>query len=372
MLTSSKQSAERNIFYDHDVTIGDEVELIASHYKSLRGIVRFIGEIRSLRHSTDKYFGNVFYGIELYQNNKGNDGSIYGERFFSCKPGHGLFVKRNKIYKIITINYDVARITINDTIYIPKYKCNGIIRYIGIPDFEYNSYINPQIFYGIELNQPYGDNNGIINKRYYFDYCRDDHGIFMNELEMSYLKQSSRNNLLVHGYSDNYNINIPNGICKLIKSYIDDIYFELASFQYETNGYNSNKKTIIKRKKRFEVHDIAGNLVGPSLFVYDENRNYGIHTTEIDRIYRFTQTVTYMTHHRVAGTSNKIEQFNNDKWMKIEKSTTMSLDELKQKKKDIFNDIVDKYKTTHHELKKAMKDNGISFYGLILDEEQKK
>ncbi|KAF1941984.1 hypothetical protein EJ02DRAFT_454650 [Clathrospora elynae] len=61
--------------------IGQTVETTGEQ----QGIVRYVGPI----HVSD----GIFVGIELSTATGKNDGSVRGERYFSCPPGHGLFVK---------------------------------------------------------------------------------------------------------------------------------------------------------------------------------------------------------------------------------------------------------------------------------------
>lgn len=54
-----------------------------------RGVVRFSG---SASFSTGKWVG-----IELYEPNGKNDGTVNGVPYFNCKPGHGVFVRQSQI-----------------------------------------------------------------------------------------------------------------------------------------------------------------------------------------------------------------------------------------------------------------------------------
>lgn len=51
-----------------------------------RGVVRFSG---ATSFSTGKWVG-----IELYEPNGKNDGSVAGVSYFTCKPGYGVFVRQ--------------------------------------------------------------------------------------------------------------------------------------------------------------------------------------------------------------------------------------------------------------------------------------
>ena len=39
----------------------------------------------------------TWIGIELEDGNGKNDGSVKGERYFECEPGHGMFVRRDTL-----------------------------------------------------------------------------------------------------------------------------------------------------------------------------------------------------------------------------------------------------------------------------------
>lgn len=69
--------------------IGQTVETSAHQ----RGLVKYIGSL----HVAD---GN-WLGIELPTADGKNDGSVRGERYFSCPPAHGLFVKDTSVQSII-------------------------------------------------------------------------------------------------------------------------------------------------------------------------------------------------------------------------------------------------------------------------------
>lgn len=60
------------------------------------------------RNGTIRYIGSIsaaqgqFIGLELSEPNGKNDGSVRGERYFTCKPEHGLFIRPNSIIQIIS------------------------------------------------------------------------------------------------------------------------------------------------------------------------------------------------------------------------------------------------------------------------------
>ena len=50
-----------------------------------RGVVRFVGNT--------SFSTGLWIGIELYDPNGKNDGSVNGVPYFSCKTNHGVFVR---------------------------------------------------------------------------------------------------------------------------------------------------------------------------------------------------------------------------------------------------------------------------------------
>lgn len=67
-----------------DIQVGTLVETVAG-----RGTVKFCG-------STHFQVGK-WVGIELFEKKGKNDGSVQGQKYFECKPGHGIFVKRSQV-----------------------------------------------------------------------------------------------------------------------------------------------------------------------------------------------------------------------------------------------------------------------------------
>ena len=117
----------------------------------------------------------IFYGIELDKKNGRYDGSFLNKKYFECDTRKGLFITINDIDKLIKKSKTHPRVTINCMVYVNKYNCNGIIKYIGIPFTEKNKSKN--VYYGIELNDKKGKNNGCIGKSRYF-MCDSKKGVF--------------------------------------------------------------------------------------------------------------------------------------------------------------------------------------------------
>lgn len=70
-----------------DLQVGTLVETVAG-----RGTVKFCG-------STHFQVGK-WVGIELFEKKGKNDGSVQGQKYFECKPGYGIFVKRSQVQVI--------------------------------------------------------------------------------------------------------------------------------------------------------------------------------------------------------------------------------------------------------------------------------
>eukprot|EP01084_Bolivina_argentea_P230969 389633_1 len=204
-------------------TIGDRVKLRDSN---LVGIVRFIGEIKKK--------ADIYYGIELDEAKGKNDGSISRIHYFRCASKHGLFIQQSQILKTNSkYNPDVPRATVGDTVYIKKFNCNAVVRYIGSPEFRskatkmsrsksITAYSKEQItsasrskalskcpdvtctspsskrskfaefalcniWYGVELPFAKGKNNGTVQKKWYFE-CDAKHGSFVRKEQIELIE----------------------------------------------------------------------------------------------------------------------------------------------------------------------------------------
>lgn len=71
-----------------DPPLGALVEVTAG-----RGIVKFSG--------ATSFSAGKWIGIELFESNGKNDGSINGIKYFNCKPQHGVFVRPSQV-KVIS------------------------------------------------------------------------------------------------------------------------------------------------------------------------------------------------------------------------------------------------------------------------------
>ena len=130
------------MYLEEDVTVGDFVNLKSPN---LQGIVRFIGEIYT---TPDPVYGFVYYGVELCGPFGDNDGTFNDQFCFQTKPNHAVFVRRPDITRILNLNYDVPRLTIDDVIYLKSFKDRARVRWIG----KLNN--NDLVYFGLELKNP--------------------------------------------------------------------------------------------------------------------------------------------------------------------------------------------------------------------------
>jgi len=89
---------------DVDIPVGARCE-VESDEEGLhkRGTVRFVGQTLFAK-------TGVWVGIEYDEPFGRNDGSVQGERYFTCRPNHGVFVRPDRIkigdFPVEEINFD--------------------------------------------------------------------------------------------------------------------------------------------------------------------------------------------------------------------------------------------------------------------------
>jgi len=153
------------------LVIGDRVQL--SDYG--QGEVKFIGPVL--------FAEGIWYGVQLDANKGKNNGIVDKRKYFECKTNHGILVNETKITSLISNGKNI-RIGIGDRVEIPK-KGIGTVRFIGSVEF------NKGIWYGIELDEKKGQNDGTVNQIRYFK-CRNHCGIFIKEEELSNIQKEKR------------------------------------------------------------------------------------------------------------------------------------------------------------------------------------
>ena len=256
---------------NEDISIGDIVQLSRKiSTNNLRGIVRFIGEVNTFRYNYDKVFGFNYFGIELFEPEGDNNGTINNEYYFQCKDKHGIFVKRNKIKKIVTINHNVPRLTIDDVIYMEKFNCNGRIRFIGKLDENENTNNfsgkgGNLINYGIELNVDKGTNNGYYKdmKYPYFSNCKQNHGIFVTNRDLSDLLIMKKSSLLLYGFLGKEVAEyIPMDILLSIKRFFNFVRIDYHKSVKVTVKDSSNNDKIVTYRC-YDVYNMDNYIVGP-------------------------------------------------------------------------------------------------------------
>ena len=144
------------------ICIYDRVTL----HNGLQGSVQFMGGRPN----------GIFYGIKLDESKGTNNGTFNEIKYFECEDKHGIFVTHNKITNSepTQSNQLLPRVCIGHKVYVRNEKrMVGILKFVGIVHFEQGS----DCWYGIELDEPFGQNNGCIDGRKYF-HSAHQHGIF--------------------------------------------------------------------------------------------------------------------------------------------------------------------------------------------------
>jgi dynactin 1 len=72
-----------------DVKIGQTIE----SKDGKKGIVQYIGPLHLA--------AGTWIGLQLPDATGKNDGSVQGERYFECKPGYGIFLRKESVVRIV-------------------------------------------------------------------------------------------------------------------------------------------------------------------------------------------------------------------------------------------------------------------------------
>eukprot|EP00484_Ammonia_sp_Unknown_P030416 CAMPEP_0197036816 /NCGR_PEP_ID=MMETSP1384-20130603/14199_1 /TAXON_ID=29189 /ORGANISM="Ammonia sp." /LENGTH=1484 /DNA_ID=CAMNT_0042467033 /DNA_START=103 /DNA_END=4557 /DNA_ORIENTATION=+ len=144
-----------------EVCIYDRVTLLNGQ----QGEVVFMGIIQGKN--------GIFYGIKLDGPQGKNNGSFENVKYFECFDNYGVFVTANKIKhsEPTQLNQVLPRACIGDRVYVKNKRQHGTLKFVGIVDFA------DGCWYGVELEEPMGENNGTSNGRLYFE-CMDYYGVF--------------------------------------------------------------------------------------------------------------------------------------------------------------------------------------------------
>eukprot|EP01084_Bolivina_argentea_P225468 380994_1 len=137
--------------------------------------VRYVGEVESKI--------GIYYGIELSEPNTDIliDNTIDTQYYF-CTDNQSKFIKKHDIISILISNKNALRISVGDIVRIPKFNCNAIIRLIG-------EFRTPHmLWYGVQLEDKKGDNNGHIYGHKYFS-CQDNYGSFLPQTDIELIEK---------------------------------------------------------------------------------------------------------------------------------------------------------------------------------------
>ncbi|EDO33600.1 predicted protein, partial [Nematostella vectensis] len=133
------------------------------------GVIAFLGET--------KFAKGDWAGIILDDPTGKNDGSVAGEKYFECKPLHGVFTKLEKITKVNQVTEspgspveNSSSLEIGDRVVVSGNKI-GTLRYVGTTEFAKGEWA------GVELDEPLGKNDGAVAGTRYFQ-CIQGYGLF--------------------------------------------------------------------------------------------------------------------------------------------------------------------------------------------------
>lgn len=198
------------------VTFGDEILLSRQGLQpNSTAIVRFVGIIRN-----EIYFGVEFKPKHLLSNSRNSSDSIISSsnararqyrsinkqssrrrsrpsdishflcngifnniQYFHCAFQQGLLVQKAHIASVVNKNELLPRVTVGDTITVLSLLCDGIIKYIGTPNYK-NASKNKTVYFGVELFERRGNCNGSLCGQTFF-YCRKKYGVFVTKNEIT-------------------------------------------------------------------------------------------------------------------------------------------------------------------------------------------
>ena len=189
---------------------------VGSHVKigAKRGVVHFVGET--------SFATGVWYGVVLEQPKGKNDGTVNGEKYFTCPPNYGLFCKKSQVridraYKppatpapepnappaptkpsptpsstptstTSTLPPNGATpVSATPTIHVPQ--VNDLASFkgeTGTVVFVGNTEFSTGIWCGLVLTTPTGKNNGSVKGKSYFT-CKDKHGLFVQPENLTFV-----------------------------------------------------------------------------------------------------------------------------------------------------------------------------------------
>merc|ERR1712083_991960 len=91
-----------------------------------------------------------------------------------CPNNYGIFVNLAKIKdsKPTKLNSVLPRVSIGDRVHVKHKRQYGTLRFVGIASFD------DGCWYGVELDEPMGTNNGFGDDNMQYFECDDYYGIF--------------------------------------------------------------------------------------------------------------------------------------------------------------------------------------------------
>jgi len=139
-----------------------------------------IGEITSIGPRPNRKGLYVRVQLETSDNDNINDQSSH----ILSKHSRTIWIPQSSVERVIE-NSNRYQFTVGDQVSLHKKGVTGIIRYVGPTHFQKG------VWFGIELNQPKGNNNGIVKKQFYFP-ANPNYGIFVHHKNLTLIRSPDK------------------------------------------------------------------------------------------------------------------------------------------------------------------------------------
>jgi len=139
-----------------------------------------VGKVTSIGPKPDKT--DIYVRIQLETHSNAND--IHND-INSDKNGRAIWVPIHVVERVLEAS-NRYQFTIGDRVRLEKKNVDGTVRYVGPTHFEKG------LWFGVELDQPLGKNNGSVKKQFYFQ-TNPNCGIFVHHKRLTSLNGNKEN-----------------------------------------------------------------------------------------------------------------------------------------------------------------------------------
>jgi len=177
----SRSSVKKNTKKAQKFCVGDQV-LVSYIDEELRGTLLFHGPVNDGKRGLVEY-----YGVELGEGEGASRGQFSDNSdrvyFSTSTPKSAAFLKRRDMVRVLT-PINGKRMCVADRVQVQG-RGKGSIRFVG------PTYFGPHLWYGVQLDQKLGRNNGMVQQIRYFQ-CSPNHGVFVREEKLTPLDKHDR------------------------------------------------------------------------------------------------------------------------------------------------------------------------------------